>query len=59
MPRQKQSKIGKRPDGRPARKRYWLRGQLRKNKIRNMVRAGYDPAAAERVWDHTRTRRMK
>lgn len=55
----KQFRKGKRPDNRPARKRYWAKGQLRKNKIRNMVANGWEQEKAERVWDATRTRRMK
>lgn len=50
------SRRGKRPDTRPAKKRYWRPGRLREKKIRNMVRNGMDRDAAEKQWDSTRRR---
>jgi hypothetical protein len=53
-------KKGKRPDLRPARARYWQRGQLRKHKVRNLVRCcGLSVAAATRRWEETRKTRKK
>ena len=52
------SKKTKRPDGRPARKRYWSSGKLKRKKVRNLVRHnGFETeAAALRHWLSVRTR---
>lgn len=53
----KQGKTGKRPDNRPARKRYSSGQHLRKNKVKNLVRCcGMTREAAEHLWETTRTR---
>lgn len=55
----KQAKRGKkckRPDTRPARNRYWNSGRLALKKIRNLVRSGYTPREALRLWEETRKR---
>ncbi len=50
------SKKGKRPDKRPSRPRYWNSGRLALRKIRNLVRSGYSPREALRLWTETRKR---
>lgn len=58
MSTQKQKK-GKRPDNRPARKKYWITGRLARNKIRNMIRCGRMTFnAAVTAWESSRNRRL-
>jgi hypothetical protein len=52
-------KISKRPDKRPARIRYWMKRQLEKNKVKNLVR--YCKMTADKAlgfWRKRRTTRM-
>ncbi len=54
------NKRSKAPDKRPARARYWSTGQLRKNKVHNLVRCcGMTPEAAEKLWSESRRGRMR
>lgn len=56
QPQQKRGKKCKRPDQRPARRRYWTRGRLALKKLRNLIRSGYSPEAALAYWTKTRKR---
>ena len=44
------------PDPRPARKRYWIAGNLRRNKVRNLIKNGMNKAVAEKFWLKVRER---
>lgn len=52
----KRPKKSKRPDNRPAKKRYWTSGRLAYRKVRNLVRSGYAPMEALKLWEATRKR---
>jgi len=57
MPKLSHSKRGKRPDPRPARKRYWTSGRLVLRKLRNLVIYGrMAPSRAIDYWDKARRR---
>ncbi len=62
MPAQtaKRSKKSKRPDGRPAKKRYWSNRILEKHKIANLVdHCGMSIQSAYKAWlEHPKTRRQ-
>ena len=51
-------KRSKKPDDRPARKRYWASGRLAKRKIRNLMKTGAfeSKADAEKYWKSVRKR---
>jgi len=54
------SRKSKRPDGRPARGRYWSTHRLRINKVRRIVRSsGMTPSDARLLWESQRKGRMK
>lgn len=57
-----QGRKSKAPDKRPARDRYWKTHQLRKHKVRNIMRndASLSYAKALKLWEAARgTRRMR
>lgn len=47
---------GKRPRNSPAGPRYWRSGRLALRKLRNLVRSGYSPREALKVWTEARKR---
>lgn len=54
--RKRISKCGKRSCKNPSRPKYWNSGRLALKKLRNLVRSGYSPKEALRVWTETRKR---
>lgn len=56
QPKRSRAKKTKRPDSRPARARYWNSGRLAIRKVRNLVRSGYSPREALKIWEDTRKR---
>ena len=61
MPQHNRGKKGKRPDDRPARKRYWNGKALERNKSRRVAKnTGEEVAEAVQLWRESRgKRRMK
>ena len=50
---------GKRPDKRPARGNYWMRGTLRKRKVKHLMHSNcMDQGTAEAHWSKVRKGRM-
>lgn len=47
---------GKRSCKNPARPKYWRSGRLALRKLRNLVRSGYSPREALKVWTAARKR---
>ncbi len=59
MANARQGKKGKRKDERPARKAYWLKRQLEKNKVRRLVKHGkMNYMDALRYWQKVRQARV-
>ena len=54
----KREKSAKRPDGRPARARYWSQDKLLRRKLLALVRSGHTPERAWEIW-LARGRRVK
>ncbi len=63
MPAQRQKGKTKKHQGRnvgPSRNEYWRSGQLRKHKVRNLMRHnGMTQVEAQRFWDHARVKRCR
>jgi len=59
MAKQRQSKKAKRPDTRPARKRYWMKRTLELRKVKHLIRyCGMTTQSAYKRWHKDRQGRV-